>query len=446
MSVLHIQPSARLNGTALVPGDKSISHRAALFAALAQGESRIQNFLQSGVTAAMLRGLSGVGVPWSIQGETLRVQGQGLAAWLSPTQALDCGNSATTLRLLSGAVAAAGVSARLDGSAGLRRRPMGRIIEPLRALGVSIQAAAGDCAPLDLAARPAGERLHAARLALPVASAQVKSCLLLAGLAADGPVEIREPSLSRDHSERMLRAQGVDIQGQTAPQGGWAVRILPPSAPLTPLNLSIPGDFSAAAFLLVAALISPDSEINLPGVELNPTRTGLLETLLEMGADISVSRARQQGGEPVGDLTARTSRLHGGRVSGQRVVDMIDEFPILGVAAAFAEGDTQVSDAQELRYKESDRIHLLCSELHAQGAQVEEAPDGFTIHGRGRLPGGALADPHGDHRLAMSLAVAGLAAQAPIAVSDSAIIAESFPEFSAVLSALGAQLEVEDAS
>ncbi len=445
MSVLHIQPGARLNGTALVPGDKSISHRAALFAALAQGESRIQNFLQSGVTAAMLRGLSGVGVPWSIQGETLRVQGQGLAAWLSPTQALDCGNSATTLRLLSGAVAAAGVSARLDGSAGLRRRPMGRIIEPLRALGVSIQAAAGDCAPLDLGARPAGERLHAARLALPVASAQVKSCLLLAGLAADGPVEISEPSLSRDHSERMLRAQGVDIQGQPAPQGGWAVRILPPSAPLAPLNLSIPGDFSAAAFLLVAALISPDSEISLPGVELNPTRTGLLETLLEMGADISVSRTRQQGGEPVGDLTARTSRLHGGRVSGQRVVDMIDEFPILGVAAAFAEGDTQVSDAQELRYKESDRIHLLCSELNAQGAQVEEAPDGFTIHGRGRLPGGALADPHGDHRLAMSLAVAGLAAQAPIAVSDSAIIAESFPEFSAVLSALGAQLEVEHA-
>ncbi|NCU21708.1 3-phosphoshikimate 1-carboxyvinyltransferase, partial [Candidatus Falkowbacteria bacterium] len=300
-------------------------------------------------------------------------------------------------------------------------------------------------APLDLGARPAGERLHAARLALPVASAQVKSCLLLAGLAADGPVEISEPSLSRDHSERMLRAQGVDIQGQPAPQGGWAVRILPPSAPLAPLNLSIPGDFSAAAFLLVAALISPDSEISLPGVELNPTRTGLLETLLEMGADISVSRTRQQGGEPVGDLTARTSRLHGGRVSGQRVVDMIDEFPILGVAAAFAEGDTQVSDAQELRYKESDRIHLLCSELNAQGAQVEEAPDGFTIHGRGRLPGGALADPHGDHRLAMSLAVAGLAAQAPIAVSDSAIIAESFPEFSAVLSALGAQLEVEHA-
>jgi 3-phosphoshikimate 1-carboxyvinyltransferase len=444
MTLLTIQPGAALNGSAAVPGDKSISHRAALFAALAQGESRIENFLQSGVTDAMLRCLDGFGVSWDWQDGALLVQGAGLTGWRTPAAPLDCGNSATTLRLVSGAAAAAGLETCLDGSAGLRRRPMERILTPLRRLGVAVDAAAGDCTPLNLHARPAGQNLRAAALTLPVASAQVKSCLLLAALAADGPVTIIEPSLSRDHSERMLRAQGVDVRGQSV-QDGWAVTLTPPAQALAPLQMPIPGDFSAAAFLLVAALITPDACVRLPGVELNPTRTGLLEALLEMGADIRIENRRELGGEPVGDLVARASQLRGGQVSGQRVVDMIDEFPIFAVAAAYAQGDTRVSDAQELRYKESDRIHLLCGELAAQGAQVDEAADGFVIHGRGGLPGGAQADPHGDHRLAMSLAVAGLASRQPIAVGNSAIIGESFPGFSAALRQLGARLIEEPA-
>lgn len=445
MTSLFVHSGSALNGTARAPGDKSISHRAALFAGLAQGESVIENFLQSGVTRAMLNALSGLGIAWSWQDERLVVQGQGLSAWHSPTDALNCGNSATTLRLLAGAVAAAGVPARLDGSDGLRRRPMGRIVTPLRQLGVPIHAAEGDCAPLDLAERLRSQPLKAARLALPVASAQVKSCLLLAGLAADGPVEIIEPSQSRDHSERMLRAMGVPLSTGPADTGdGWAVRMTPPTQPLSPLRMSIPGDFSAAAFLIVAALITPESQLTLQGVNLNPTRTGLLETLLEMGADIQVENRREQAGEPVGDLTVRSSRLSAGAVSGARVVDMIDEFPIFAVAAAYAHGVTRVSGAEELRYKESDRIRSLCQELLAQGVDIREAQDGFTIQGDGCVPGGKTAQPHGDHRLAMSLAVCGLASQAPIHVAGSQIIAESFPAFSAELRRLGADLEVRD--
>ena len=444
MSSLMVHPGSALNGAAAVPGDKSISHRAALFAGLAQGESVIENFLQSGVTRAMLNALSGLGIAWSWQDARLVVQGQGLPAWHSPTDALNCGNSATTLRLLAGAVAAAGVAARLDGSDGLRRRPMGRIVAPLRQLGVSIQAAEGDCAPLELAERPHFQRLKAARLLLPVASAQVKSCLLLAGLAAEGPVGIIEPSQSRDHSERMLRAMGVPLSAGPAAAGGWAVCVTPPEEPLRPLHMAIPGDFSAAAFLIVAALITPESQLTLQGVNLNPTRTGLLETLLEMGADIQVDRRREQAGEPVGDLTVRSSRLSAGAVSGARVVDMIDEFPIFAVAAAYAHGVTRVSGAEELRYKESDRIHSLCQELLAQGVDIREAQDGFTIQGSGRVPGSRTAQTHGDHRLAMALAVCGLASQAPICVAGSEIVAESFPGFGAELRRLGADLEVQD--
>ncbi len=291
-----------------------------------------------------------------------------------------------------------------------------------------------------MAGRPPAEPLKALRYTLPVASAQVKTCLMLAALAGDGPSVLIEPSLSRDHSERMLSSQGVAVRSYHTPDGP-AVEITPPIGQLAPLRMQIPGDFSAAAFLLVAALAAPGSDILLHNIGLNPTRTGLLAALQEMGADITVLNPRQSSGEPAGDLRVRHSRLHGVTIAGSRVVDMIDEFPVFAVAAALAEGQTEVCDASELRYKESDRISALCAELRAQGAAVTEKPDGFIIEGSGAVTGGAAADPHGDHRLAMSLAVLGLGAERSLAVQSADIIGESFPEFTDTLRSLGARIE-----
>ncbi len=439
---LLIHPGHALRGEVHLPGDKSLSHRAALFAGLANGPSRAENFLVSGVTAAMLSALSGLGVEWRLDGTTLQVQGRGLAGLRAPAAPLDCGNSATTLRLLTGALAAAGVPAVVDGSAGLRRRPMDRIVEPLRQMGTPIMPAIGGGAPLQLAARPVGQPLRALAYTLPVASAQVKSCLMLAALSADGPSTLVEPALSRDHSERMLASMGVTVETFATPAGP-AVRVTPPSASLAPLELSIPGDFSAAAFLLVAGLITPGSDLLLHNIGLNPTRTGLLATLLEMGGEIAVLNPRQASGEPVGDLHVRHSALRGVTVSGARVVEMIDEFPVFAAAAAFAHGQTEVREATELRYKESDRITALCAELLAQGAAVSERSDGFVIEGSGDAPaGGGVVNPHGDHRLAMALAVLGLGAGRPLQIQNAEIIRESFPEFVGVLQQVGAKIEI----
>ena len=438
--ILTVTPGHTLEGSLAVPGDKSLSHRAALFAALADGDSTVENFLVSGVTEAMLRGLTGLGIPWTLEGTTLRVTGRGLAGFHPPVDALDCGNSATTLRLLTGAAAAAGVPAVLDGSPGLRRRPMGRIAEPLRSMGVEIEPAEGGCAPLRLAARPAEQKLRALDYELPVASAQVKTCLLLAALAADGPSTLREPALSRDHSERMLRGMGVQVHSYAAQNGGYVVTIEPPQGGLEPLMGALPGDFSAAAFLIVAALIVPGSELTLTGVGLNPTRTGLLDALMSMGGDIRTANLAETCGEPVGDIHVRHSRLHGTEVAGELVVRMIDEFPAFAAAAAYAEGRTLVRDAQELRYKELDRISALCTELRAAGVPAEETPDGFILPGGG-VRGGRI-DPHGDHRLAMALAVAGLAADGPLEVVGAEIMRESFPDFPGVLAGLGANVVI----
>jgi 3-phosphoshikimate 1-carboxyvinyltransferase len=437
---LTIRPGGALRGEVALPGDKSLSHRAALFAGMAKGESRVENFLVSGVTSAMLRALTALGVEWRLDGTTLTVQGKGLSGWQAPIAPIDCGNSATTLRLLAGALAAAGIPAVLDGSPGLRKRPMDRIVEPLRRMGVEIEAGPGGGAPLKLAGRAKGSHLRAMEYSLPVASAQVKTCLLLAALAGDGATTLVEPSLSRDHSERMLASQGATVQTFATP-GGPAVRVTPAMDELTPLNMSIPGDFSAAAFLLVAALVAPGSQVLLQNIGLNPTRTGLLVTLQEMGADIQVLNPHLTSGEPAGDLRACHGTLHGVTIQGARVVDMIDEFPAFAAAAAFAVGRSEVREAGELRFKESDRISVLCSELRAQGVAVEEKPDGFIITGQGSVPGGASVDPHGDHRLAMSLAVLGLGAQHGLQVGSAEIMAESFPEFVDVLQALGAHIE-----
>ncbi len=440
---LIITPGNTLAGEVVVPGDKSISHRAALFAALAQGESRIQGFLVSGVTESMLEALTFLGVPWQLSDSTLVVSGHGLLGLMPPTEPIDCGNSATTLRLLAGALAAAGLPAVLDGSPGLRRRPMARIVEPLHAMGAAIEAAPAGGAPLTLAGRPPTQKLKSRTLSLPVASAQVKTCLLLAALAADGPVCLTEPSLSRDHSERLLRSMGVSIEaveGQEHAGSGLKICPLAPGASLARLCLAIPGDFSAAAFLLVAALVTPGSELLLKSVGLNPTRTGLLAVLQEMGADIQLQNLTEINGEPAGDLRVRASRLQGASVSGAQVVDMIDEFPVFGVAAAFAHGRTQVREAGELRYKESDRIHAICAALGALGVQAHETPDGFDILGTGAVHGGARLDSQGDHRLAMALAVAGLAAWRPVEIENAGILAESYPGFPSVLRSLGADI------
>jgi 3-phosphoshikimate 1-carboxyvinyltransferase len=436
-----------LHGQVLLPGDKSLSHRAALLAALAVGESRIENFLASGVTQAMLRALTALGVIWELSGTTLTIEGKGFNGLHPPSAPIDCGNSATTLRLLAGALSASGTQAVLTGSPGLCRRPMERIVTPLRLMGAPIRATTSttlpltQTAPLELAARPSDWLLHSIQHSMSVASAQVKSCLLLAGLAADGPTVIDEPEPSRDHTERMLRSMGVMVESQqvTVIEHPIYRVVLNPAQPcsLIPLHIRLPGDFSSAAFLIAAALIVPGSEVTLRGVGLNLLRTGLLDALRHMGADIQVKVEEERGGEPTGELVIRHGPLRGIQVTGDLVVRMIDEFPIFAVVAACAEGTTVVKDATELRHKESDRISTLCVELGLLGVNILESVDGFIVQGGAPLIGGRV-NPHGDHRLAMSLAVAGLVAQEPVCVSDAGIINESFPGFITTLQSLGA--------
>lgn len=437
---LTVTPGSPLRGTCRLPGDKSISHRAILFSAMAEGRSVIDHVLISGVTKPLLAAVRECGVSWTLEGDRLTLDSPGWRRWQPPEKTLHCHNSATTIRLLAGALAAAGIPAVLDGSAGLRKRPMGRLLEPLRLMGVTIRGSGDDHAPLTLTGRPTEVPLLNPVLTLAVASAQVKTALLLAGLAAEGPLELREPTLSRDHTERMFRGLGVKMETTVKPGGQAIHRLTPPKGPLPPLRLTVPGDLSSAAFLIVGALITPGSEITLMGVGLNPGRVGLLEALLEMGASIRTDGVTEIGGEPVGNLTIRHSPLKGIRVSGDQVVRMIDEFPVFAVAAAFASGRTEVSDAEELRYKESDRIAVLSTELRGLGATVIESKDGFDVVGGSPL-GGHAAGCHGDHRLAMSLAVAGLAATAPLEVRGAEMIDESFPGFQALLQSLGAHVE-----
>jgi 3-phosphoshikimate 1-carboxyvinyltransferase len=440
---LTVFPGYPLRGEVVLPGDKSLSHRSALFAALADGESVIQNFLVAGVTESLLGALAELKVDWELDGTILKVAGRGVSGLTPASAPLQCGNSATTMRLLAGAVAAAGIPVVLDGSSGLRRRPMNRIIEPLRRMGVRIDSDAGGKAPLRLLGRPIGEKLRAIDYGLPVASAQVKTCLLLAALAAEGPVRLTEPALSRDHTERMLAGMGVQI-GSHFSEAGAEVRLTPPEPLLLqPLRTTLPGDFSSGAFLIVAALVTPGSEIVLRGVGLNPTRTGLLDALLEMGADIRIDRECYQAGERSGDLTIRSSSLKGICIAAPRVVNMIDEFPAFTTAAAYADGITIVKDAAELRHKESDRISAVCSQLRMLGVDIQETLDGYRVRGASSLTGG-LVVANGDHRLGMALAVAGLGASAPVTVEGAEIISESLPGFSSALSSLGAQVVVDE--
>jgi 3-phosphoshikimate 1-carboxyvinyltransferase len=434
-------PTQALAGKVNIPGDKSLSHRTALFAALAQGVSRIENFQVSAVTEVMLKALELMGIPHTLDGNILEVCGKGINGWQDPGTTVYCGNSATTMRLLTGAMALCGVRGTLDGTPQLRKRPMDRIVIPMQKMGVPIQSEMG-FAPIQL------ERsefpLKATQHTLQVASAQVKSCLLLAGLAANEPLTLIEPGPSRDHTERLLRHQGITVRSEILNHNGtrsYQTKLVPPQRlALSPLHLRLPGDFSSAAFLIVAALIVPGSNITLQNVGLNSTRTGLLDALLAMGADIHILDPRTQGGEPVADLNIRYSQLKGISINGDLVVRMIDEFPIFSVAASYARGKTIVSESIELRHKESDRIASLCSELQKLGVRVTEKQDGFEIIGYGSIPKGGITHSHGDHRLAMALLTAGLAAPSPVTVENGSVYAESFPEFTAILNRLGANI------
>ncbi|HMN29001.1 MAG TPA: 3-phosphoshikimate 1-carboxyvinyltransferase [Caldilineaceae bacterium] len=436
MTQIHIQSGGALKGQCSVPGDKSISHRAVMFASIAEGQSRIHNFLDGGDCHSTVEVMRGLGVEIEAVTPTeLIVHGRGVNGLQEPNGALDCGNSGTTVRLLTGLLAGQKFTSFLTGTPQIRRRPMGRIVQPLRGMGAQIIGRQnGNFVPLGIAPT----KLRGVDYTMPVASAQVKSCLLLAGLYAEGLTIVREPGPARDHTERMLRAMGAPISVM-----GRTVSSEQPSAPLSPIEIAVPGDLSSAAFLLVAGAIVPDSQLTIAGVGVNPTRIGIVDALLEMGAQIEFTNQRDQAGEPVADLVVSTSELRGATFAGENIVTMIDELMVLAVAATQASGRTVIRDAGELRVKETDRIASTVGELRKMGARIEPTEDGFIIDGPTPLAG-APVESQGDHRLAMAMTVAGLAAKGSTTVYGAEVTADSFPGFEITMQALGAKLEVRN--
>lgn len=414
-----VRPLPWLRGDIRVPGDKSISHRAAILGSLGHGRTVARGFLSSADTDATLRCLGALGVRWTLEGDVLTVDGVGLSGFREPADVLDCGNSGTTMRVLAGALAGHPFLSVLTGDASLRSRPMERVATPLRSMGATVLTREGGLAPLVIL----GGALRPIAYRLPVASAQVKSAVLLAGLFAEGVTVVEEPAPSRDHTERMLAAMGADIRRE-----GNALSVSGMSGGLAPLDLTVPGDLSAAAFWMVLAACAPDAEVRLPAVGVNPTRTGIIDALEAMGACVEVGEERLSGGEPVADIVVRSSRLRGASFGGDLIPRLQDEIPALAIAAVFAEGRTEVRDAAELRVKESDRIAMLAVGLRTMGARIEELPDGFVIEGTGRLRG-ATVESHGDHRLAMAFAVAGLLAEGETAIEGAECVAVSYPGF-----------------
>ena len=401
-----------------VPGDKSISHRALLFNAVANGTAQIERPLDSADVRSTARCLSALGVEIEWEAERLSVTGRGLHGLFESEDVLDCGNSGTTMRLLTGLLSAHPILSILTGDASLRTRPMGRVVAPLRKMGAHIHGRVGDTlAPLVIK----GGDLKGIEYDSPVASAQVKSALLLAGLYAERETTVREPAKSRDHSERMLAAMGADIRSD-----GTAVSIRPVPA-LEPLSLRVPGDISSAAPWLVLGACHPDAEIVIKGVNTNPTRTGMLDILREMGARVEVEEERHIGGEPVADLVVRTSQLRAMTVSGELVPRAIDELPLVAVLACFAEGETVVKDAAELVVKESNRVESVVRVLSAMGAKVTAREDGFVVEGKQALTG-AVIDARGDHRIGMLAGIAGMLADGETRVVNGAVEV-SYPTF-----------------
>ena len=417
-------PTNKLIGDLQVMGDKSISHRAIIHASLSSQESLLKNVLRAGVTKSMIDCLRILGVNIIENNCDLIVKG---GNWIKPNKPLDCGNSATTMRLLMGALAAQNFSAELTGTPSLQHRPMKRIAEPLRQMGATISQ---NKAPLVIT----GGKLRGIVHHSEVASAQVKASLLLAAMQAKGTTTICQPGPSRDHSERMLSEIGINLQYDDK-----KVTLVPNENQINPTNITIPGDISSASFLLAAAITIPNSHITLRKIGINTTRTGILDAMKKMGADIDVFNHAKSGGEPIADISARYSTLKGIMLEGNIVTRMIDEFPIFTILSTQAKNTTIVRDAAELRLKESDRISSLIEELNKMGTKFEEYHDGYKLTGPQKLKGAKLSS-HGDHRIAMSLAIAGMLAKGNTVISESDIADESYPNFQKTFNVLGAQI------
>ena len=431
-----VQPGGQLSGSLRVPGDKSISHRAVMFGSLAEGVSEVTGFLTGEDCLCTMKAFQAMGVQIEQLGPThLRVHGVGLHGLKAPAGSLDLGNSGTSMRLMSGLMAAQAFETTLIGDSSLSKRPMRRIVDPLRQMGATIATTEKGTSPLTFS--PASG-LKAISYDSPVASAQVKSGILLAGLYANGKTEVREPEASRDHTERMLRGFGVEVEatpGYAAVRGGQQLRAT---------NIEVPADISSATFPMVAAAIVPGSDLLLTAVGINPTRTGIIEILRRMGTQIDLTNERLFGGEPVADIRVRGGQLQGIAIGGDLVASAIDEFPAVFVAAACASGTTVVTEAEELRVKESDRIAAMCDGLTALGVSAIAQPDGAIITGGGI--GGGTVDSKGDHRIAMSFAIAGLRATGAITILDCANVNTSFPGFVSLMSKAGLRVSEQRAS
>ncbi len=408
-----------LSGTVRVPGDKSISHRGVMLGALAKGQTEIHGFLMGADCLSTIDCFRKLGVLINIYSDTVVVEGMGLRGLKSPIQTLNVGNSGTTMRLISGVLAPQKFSAKLDGDASIRKRPMNRVIMPLSEMGADIKSESGDGLPPLMIN---GKDLKGITYKSPVASAQVKSALLLAGLYADGETTVIEPALSRNHTELMLKAFGAEVSSE------GATACVKPCDELFGQMVVVPGDISSAAYFMVAAAITPDSEITMKNVGLNPTRDGIIRVLKEMGADISIRVNERAVGEPAGDITVRSSKLKGITIEGDLIPTLIDELPVIAVLACFAKGTTVIKDAEELKVKESNRIDIMVSNLKAMGADIEATDDGMIING-GKPLHGAVVDSVKDHRVAMSMTVAGMNADGDTDLIDAHCVKISYPRF-----------------
>lgn len=417
--IMKVDPKDSLKGVIEPPGDKSISHRAVIIGAISEGVTEVRNFLSSKDCIATIRAFECMGVHIErLSDNIIEVHGVGLDGLKEPDDVLDMGNSGTSMRLISGILAGQPFYSVITGDDSLRKRPMKRITEPLRLMGAQVYGRSGDLAPLTII----GGRLNHISYQTPVASAQIKSCILLAGLFAEGETVVIEAGESRDHTERMLRSFGAEI-------ASWNLTRKVKGRPrLAGHKINVPGDISSAAYFIVAGILCPDSELVIKNVGVNPTRIGLIEALTAMGADISTENYREDSSEPVADIRVRSSQLIGAEFDGDTIVSMIDEIPILALAATQAEGDTVIQDAAELRVKETDRISAIVSELRKIGADARELDDGIIISGATKLIGGDC-ESHGDHRMAMSLAIAGLVSKKGVTIHDVEPVDTSFPCF-----------------
>ena len=426
-SYMIIQKHGPLRGELAVPGDKSISHRSVMFGALSEGITEAENFLTGADCLSTISCFRQMGISVEQNGTSVIIHGKGLHGLTRPYGIIDAGNSGTTVRLLSGILAGQPFDSMITGDASIQKRPMKRVMTPLSQMGASITSVhENGCAPLQIKGSP----LHGIHYLSPVASAQVKSCVLLAGLYADTPTSVTEPAISRNHSELMLRYFGADIQCE-----GTTSTVLP-NPRLVGQKVNVPGDISSAAYFIAAALLVPGSEVLLKNVGINPTRDGMLRVVRAMGGDVTLVNENTDGAEPCADLLIRSSSLHATTIEGELIPTLIDELPVIAVLAAFAEGTTVIKDAAELKVKESDRIAVMTENLKRMGADVEPTDDGMIIHG-GRPLHGATINPYLDHRIAMSFAVAALAADGKTEIQDADCVKISYPGFYTDLEGLG---------